>query len=398
MKSGTNMDADRFRGSPVGDVIPISFTDPRTGEVTNHFAFNPKPLPAEPLISTRTHKALSEAERELGRLDAQVQALPNPRLLVRPALNREAMSTSALEGTYAPIEEVLAAEHIDDKRKSAEVREILNYTNAALHGFRVIETKPICFSVAADLQKRLVKDTRGDSFDAGQMRQRVVAIGDHGGTIQKARFVPVPHGDLLREGIDAWEKWVNAEDDVPFVARLALSHYQFETLHPFSDGNGRIGRLLIALQLVDAEVLHSPVLNLSTWLEPRRQPYIDHLLQVSEDGNYDRWIEFFALGIKEQAKASARRVARLVNVQAALVDQVLRDGRKGVIVELTRDLIGSPMLSVKDVMNAYGITQPSARQVVLNLVDLGILREITGATWGRLYQCRPVYEAITSDD
>lgn len=391
------MDAARFRNSPIGEVIPISFTDPRDGITTNHFAFNPKPLPAEPLISTRTHKAISEAERELGRLDAQVQALPNPGLLVRPALNREAVSTSALEGTYAPIEEVLAAEHIDDRRKSAELREIQNYTNAALYGFRVIEQKPICFSVAADLQQRLVKNTRGDSFDAGQMRQRIVAIGDNGASIETARFVPVPNGDLLRDGIDQWEKWVNADDDIPFVARLALSHYQFETLHPFSDGNGRIGRLLIALQLVDAGVLQVPVLNLSTWLEPRRQDYIDHLLQVSEDGDYDRWIEFFAQGIKEQAKASARRVRRLVEVQGDLVDEVIKAGRKGVIVELTRDLIGSPVLSVKDVMTSYDIKQPSARSVVLNLVDLGILREVTGAGWGRLYMCNKVYDAIFND-
>lgn len=173
---------------------------------------------------------------------------------------------------------------------------------------------------------------------------------------------------------------------------------RWPALHPFSDGNGRIGRLLIALQLVDAEVLHSPVLNLSTWLEPRRQDYIDHLLQVSEDGDYDRWIEFFARGIKEQARASARRVTRLVEVQSELVQQVLDDGRKGVIVELTRDLIGSPLLTIKDVVNAYGITQPSARQVVLNLVELGILREMPGQTWGRLYRCKPVYDAITSND
>lgn len=391
------MDVDRFRNSPVGELVPISFQDPRSGETVKHFAFNPNPLPDEPLISTRTHKAVSEAERELGRLDAQVQSLPNPRLLVRPSLNREALSTSALEGTYAPMEDVLVAEHLDDKRRSAEVNEILNYTEAALHGFRVIEEKPICFSVAADLQKRLVSGTRGDNFDAGEMRKRIVAIGDHGGTIETARFVPVPDGDMLRDGISAWEKWLHAEDDIPFVARLALSHYQFETLHPFSDGNGRIGRLLIALQLVDAKVLHSPVLNLSTWLEPRRQDYIDHLLQVSEDGNYDRWIEFFAQGIKEQAKASALRVRRLVEVQAELVERVIGDGRKGVIVEVTRELIGSPMLTVKDVMKTYDITQPSARQVILNLVELGILRELVRAGSSRIYLCNPVYNVIMRD-
>jgi Fic family protein len=391
------MQIDRFRNSPVGDLVPISFEDPRLGRTIKHFAFNPSPLPAEPSIRPATYKALAEAERELGRLDAQVQLLPNPRLLVRPALSREAVSTSALEGTFAPISDVLAADHIDDKRKSAEIKEIQNYTNAALLGLKLIEKKPICFSVAAQLQERLVRGTRGDQFDSGEMRKRIVAIGDNSGAIERSRFVPVPHGELLVRGVTEWEKWVNAEDDIPFVARLAMSHYQFETLHPFSDGNGRIGRLLIALQLVDAGVLHHPVMNLSTWLEPRRESYIDHLLQVSEDGDYDTWIRFFADGVQEQAKASARRVSRLTRVQEELVARVLDDGRKGAIVELTRDLIGSPMLAVKDVKQKFDISYPSARSVVMNLLDLGILREITGSSWGRLYVCDPVYDAIISE-
>lgn len=392
------MDVSRFKSSPVGELVPISFEDPRLGRVVKHFAFNPSPLPSEPSIRPSTYKALAEAERELGRLDAQVQLLPNPRLLVRPALSREAVSTSALEGTFAPISDVLAADHIDDRRKTAEIKEIQNYTNAALLGLRLIEKKPICFSVAAELQERLVRGTRGDQFDSGQMRRRIVAIGDTSGEIERSRFVPVPHGQMLVDGISAWEKWVNAEDDIPFVARLAMSHYQFETLHPFSDGNGRIGRLLIALQLVDAGVLHHPVMNLSTWLEPRRTDYIDHLLQVSEDGDFDRWILFFALGVRQQAVASARRVTRLTGVQEELVARVLEDGRKGAIVELTRDLIGSPMLAVKDVQKKFDIAYPSARQVVMNLVDLGLLREITGSSWGRLYVCDPVYDAIISDN
>lgn len=392
------MDVKRFEQSPVGELMPISFLDPRIGRNVNHFAFKPTPLPSNPSIRPATYKALAEAERELGRLDAQVGNLPNPRLLVRPALSREAVSTSALEGTFAPISDVLAADHIDDRRKTAEIREIQNYTNAALLGFRLIEKKPICFSVAAELQGRLVRGTRGDQFDSGQMRQRIVAIGDNSGAIERSRFVPVPPGEHLERGITEWERWVNAEDDIPFVARLAMSHYQFEALHPFSDGNGRIGRLLIALQLVDAGVLHHPVLNLSTWLEPRRTDYIDHLLQLSEDGDYDAWIHFFANGVQQQAIASAKRVRRLTEVQDVLVAGVLEAGRKGTIVELTRDLIGSPMLAVKDVQAKYEISYPSARQVVMNLVEMGLLREITGGSWGRLYVCDPVYDAIVSDD
>lgn len=391
------MDAERFRRSPVGELVRVEFTDHTLGRTVQTWGFRPAPLPAEPGISLKTHKALSEAERELGRLDAQVQSLPNPRLLVRPALQQEATSTSALEGTYAPFSDVLAADHIDDRRKSAELKEIQNYTDAAFIGLDLIKKKPICFPVAAELQRHLVRGTRGDAFDSGQMRKRIVAIGDQSGDISKARFVPAPPGDQLQRDVDDWEKWIHAEDDVPFIARLALSHYQFETLHPFSDGNGRIGRLLIALQLVEANVLHNPVMNLSSWLEPRRQEYIDHLLRVSETGDYDSWINFFAVGVRAQAAASSRRVARLTAVQESLVKRVLSANRKGVIVELTRDLIGYPFLSVKDVQVKYGISQPSARQIVMSLQALGILRELTGGSYSRLYICDEVYDALSVD-
>jgi Fic family protein len=386
---------ERFESSPVGHLVPIVFTDPRTDKQVRHSSFVPSPLPTEVQLRSGTSRLIGEAERELGRLDAQVQALPNPRLLVRPALSREAVSTSALEGTFAPLSEVLAAEHLAERNKTPEVREIQNYTTAALLGLDLIRTKPICLSVAAELQRVLVRGTRGESFDSGQMRKRLVCIGDSGKGIEKSRFVPPPPGDELVQGVSAWEKWVNTPNDLPFIARLALGHYQFETLHPFSDGNGRIGRLLISLQLVDEDVLHYPVLNLSTWLEPRRQEYIDHLLNLSQTGDYDAWIHFFAEGVREQAIASSRTVRRLTAVQDSMVTKVLGDGRKGVIVELARELIGSPVISVTDVEKKYGISYTSARSVVLALVGMEILAPIKGMKYGKLYMCREVYVALT---
>ncbi|WP_426563854.1 Fic family protein [Angustibacter sp. McL0619] len=346
-------------------------------------------------MRTATFKLISEAERELGRLDAQVRALPNPRLLLRPALSREAVSTSALEGTFAPLSEVFAAEHLAERKQTPEVREIQNYTNAAVLGLKLITSKPICFSVAAELQAELVRGTRGESFDSGQMRKRLVCIGDSGRGIENSRFVPAPSGPELVEGISAWEKWVNSDNDMPFIARLALSHYQFETLHPFSDGNGRIGRLLISLQLVEDKVLQYPVLNLSSWLEPRRQEYTDQLLNVSATGDYDAWIAFFARGVREQAVTSSETVSRLVDTQTSLIERVLAAGKKGVIVELARDLIGSPVVSVSDVRKKFGIANTSARSVVLALVELEILRPIEGITYGKLYMCQDVYRALT---
>lgn len=323
-----------------------------------------------------------------------VRSLPNPGLLVRPALSREAASTSALEGTYAPLSEVFAGDHVDEHRQSAEVREILNYAAAARLGLDLIRTLPISFSLAAKLQKRLVRGTRGDQYDAGERRERNILIGDRGRGVERSRFVPPPPGEELAAGISEWEKWINAENEVPFVARLALEHYQFETLHPFSDGNGRIGRLLIALQLVAEHVLEYPVLNISTWLEPRRDEYIDHLLAVSVTGDYDAWVEFFATGVRDQAVATARTVARLTTIQQSLVDRVLAENRKGVIVELARDLIGMPVLSVNEVRDRYEIAYPSARSVVRQLEEFGILREVSGRNYRKIYVCHEVYDVV----
>lgn len=281
------MQVDGFLNSPVGELVPIQVRDLRTDDLHDHFAYVPKPLPVSVDLSQATYKVLTEAERALGALHAQVAQLPNPHLLVRPSLQREAVATSALEGTYAPLSEVIEADYLDERRRSAEVREVQNYVTAARRGLELIKIKPLCLTLVAELQGILVKGTRGDSYDAARLRERQVCIGDLGVGIEESRFVPTPAGDSLRDGMSDWEKWINAEDDIPLLVKVALGHYQFETLHPFSDGNGRIGRLIVALQLIDAGVLDYPILNLSPWLEPRRTDYVDHLLTLSATGEFD---------------------------------------------------------------------------------------------------------------
>jgi Fic family protein len=320
--------------------------------------------------------------------------LPNPRLLVRPALTKEAVATSALEGTFAPLSEVLEAEYVDDRRMTAEVREIQNYVRAAQRGLTLIETKPICLSLLAELQAILVRGTRGDSFDAGQLRQRQVCIGDQNKTIEESRFVPPPPGDILRDGVRDWEVWVNAEDDLPLLVKAALAHYQFETLHPFSDGNGRLGRLVVTLQLIEAKALSYPILNLSPWLEPRREQYIDHLLSVSASGNFDPWVAFFGEAVEARAKAASTAIERLLDIRREFIEQIRHDGARGIAVDLAGDLIGYPILAVSDVVGLYDVTFPTANAAVDRLVRNGFLRETTGGGYGRIFRCDLVYQAI----
>jgi Fic family protein len=175
-----------------------------------------------------------------------------------------------------------------------------NYVEAAELAFDWIKDKPITVGMLEQLQKILVRGTRGDSHDAGRLRTTQVFIGADGGRVDDARFVPSPPGDQLRAGIDGWASWLMAEDTIPLVIKMALGHYQFETLHPFNDGNGRLGRLVCVLQLAHRGEMRVPVLNLSPWLEARRRQYQDHLLAVSATGDFEPWIRFFSEAVRAQ--------------------------------------------------------------------------------------------------
>lgn len=393
------MQVDDFRGSPVGRLEPISGTDPHTQRTFSHHAFVPAPLPSRVDLSAATYKTISEADRALGVLDARAEQLPNPRLLVRPSLTREAVSTSALEGTYAPYAEVLEAQYIDGKGTTAEVREVRNYVTAAFQGLKLIQKKPICLNVLAELQAILLRGTRGDAYDAGRLRDRLVCIGDRGHGVEQSRFVPPPGGDILIAGVSAWEKWINSDQEMPVLVKIALSHYQFETLHPFSDGNGRIGRLAITLQLIEENVLNHPILNISPWLEPRRDDYIDHLLNVSKTGNFDPWVRFFAAAVKAQAEAAATTVTRLISFSNEVVDKLKRDGERtgAVVLNLATKLIGYPVMTVSRVEKDLNISYPTANKAIAKLVKAGYLREVTGGNYGRVFRCDRVYDLLAGN-
>lgn len=323
-----------------------------------------------------------------------MQQLPNPRLLVQPAVTREAISTSALEGTYAPLAEVLEAEYIEDRKNSAEVREVRNYVRAALTGVEMISKKPICTTLLQHLQAEIVRGTRGGGYDAGALRQRLVCIGSSGQSIEQARFVPPPHGDILTAAMSDWEKWINQEDHLPLLVKVALGHYQFETIHPFSDGNCRLGRLVITLQLITEGALTYPILNLSPWFEPRRAEYVDHLLNTTITGSYDPWISFFAEAVAAQAKAAATTISELLDVRADMIRVLREDSARGMVLDLASDLIGYPRLSVSRVAEIYEVSRPAANTAVSRLVSLGILREITGGSYGRVFACDRVFDVI----
>ncbi len=282
-------------------------------------------------------------------------------------------STSALEGIYAPFAEVLAADREDQQHLSAELREILNFERMAELAFSWPEDRPLTLGMLNELQKTLVGGTAGELSDTGNLRDRIVVIGARGGGFEDARFIPPPPGDQLRAGVEGLLAWVESPPAIPAVVQAAMAHYQFETLHPYSDGNGRLGRLLVIVQLLRGAVIQEPLLVVSPWFEQRRERYQEALLELSCDGDWDTWIAFFAEGVAASAVESRRKVERLVAVQDELRTRVQAAGKRGVSERLAADLIGWPFISRADVARRYNLTGQGAVNAINTLVELGIV-------------------------
>lgn len=394
------MQVERFAASPVGRLERIRGTDGRTGREYDHFAFVPDPLNEEPELSGETWRAVSRAGHALGRLLQAGRQVPQPGLLRRPTLRREAQSTSALEGTFAPLEDVLAADAADETPHSMELAEVLNYVLTAEYGFaEIADGRPLGVAMVEDMQGRLSRGTHADTDQAGRIRTIQVAIGETtSSSLESARYVPPPPGPELQRALRDLLGWTNDSRSArrdPVVA-AAMAHYQFEALHPFNDGNGRIGRLLVVLQLIQDEALEDPLLSISPWFEQRRRNYQDRLFEVSATGDWDGWIRFFAEGIEFSALDTAVRVDRLLRVQEAYATTLRDVGASGLIRDLAESLIAYPFIDVSRTANRLGSTFQTVNKAVSRLVDLGILRERTGRTYGRQFEAPAVLEILTA--
>lgn len=389
------MQVERFRDSPIGTVVPISGFDQRYHEHYDHFAFVPSPLPDEGVaLSPGTTEVVVNAALALGRLDQAGRQIPNPSLLRHPTLRREAQSTSALEGTYAPLTEVLEAD-LDEGPRSPELIEILNYVTAAEHGFAwVAERRRITVGLILDLHRLLIQRTALDGPETGRVRSIQVVIGDRG-RVRDARFVPPPPGPALEQNLHDLVNWINRSDSPGrAVVDAALAHYQFESLHPLNDGNGRIGRLLVVLQMLATGILSEPFLTVSPWFEARRREYQDELQNLSETGDFDRWIAFFAEGIRAQADETTIKIRDLLDFQAEARTLARGSGRASVAVDLAEILIERPIVSVSWAVKRFKVSFPSANNAIGKLVEVGLLREMTGRSYGRVFAAQRVLQIL----
>jgi Fic family protein len=391
------MPTERLEARPIGRVIPIVGPDPSTREIVKGEAFLPDPLPRDITLTTATWTVVNSATAALARLDGAARLIPSPGLLRRPTLRREAQSTSALEGTYAPFADVLAADRDDLASMTAELREVLNFERVAESAFAWPEDRPITLGMLSELQRTLVEGTAGDLSDAGGIRDRIVVIGRRGSSYADARFVPPPPGDQLRAGVEGLLDWLTDPPSLPTVIHAAMVHYLFETLHPYSDGNGRLGRLLVIVQLLRGAVIREPLLVVSPWFEQRRDRYQDALLELSCDGNWDTWITFFAEGVAASAAESQRTVENLVALQANLRSRVQTARKRGAAERLAADLVGQPYVTAPMVAKRYGLSGQGATNAIRTLVDIGIIRPSFRTSRGtQMYEAPAVVRTISS--
>ena len=394
------MQLDEFRKSPTGVLVPISGSSP--GGTWTHMAFLPHPLGSEePPLTGATYRKVSNARAALAALDSTAQRLPNPRLFRQSTLRLEAQSTAALEGTYEPLARVLAADPAAIQDPS--MREVLNYIVVAEQAFEWAEQgRSWTVAAVSELQRLLMKGTSGEPEYSG-VRPIQVVIGRREGAhpnevpIQAARYVPPPPGPDLHARLTDLLTWIEADhrQDIDPVVATAMAHYEFEALHPFHDGNGRLGRLLIVLQLHRCGILSEPTITVSPWFEARRTQYYDALLGVSTMGDWSTWTAFFADGIAQSADETRKRMLALAEVQAELKAQLqqsaVRTANARVLVDFA---VARPTFTVTQAAEALGMRYQGAKKLIDSLVDLRILAPFMERTYNRLYHAPRVMDVL----
>lgn len=361
---------------------------------TGYRAFVPTKLPPTPPVrfEGKLQGLLSRADRALGRLDGSVETLPNPDLFVFMYVRKEAVLSSQIEGTQSSLQDLLAAEAqmLDGENAPRDVDEVINYVAAMNAGLARLSELPVSVRLIREIHERLMRDVRGSRLIPGELRRSQNWIGPQGSTLNDATFVPPPP-DVVPEALSDLEQFLHEEDEIPQLVKIGLAHVQFETIHPFLDGNGRVGRLLITFLLTERAILHKPVLYLSHYFKRHRQEYYERLQAVRDEGRWEEWLEFFLKGVIEvsgEAVDTARRILALREEHRLAITRELGRGA-GNGHKVLESLFDRPILSVKDVEDLTGVTFTAANRLVQKLEKLGILVEATGYARNRRFRYQP---------
>ena len=365
--------------------------------IDGQMAFVPNNLPPQLEWTSELITTLSDANLAIGQLHGVGLNLPNPNLLITPFIRREAEMSSRIEGTQAELKDIYLFEMEERTVESQvpDVKEVSNYVRALEYGLKRSLELPVCLRMIRELHEILLKDVRGENRMPGQFRKEQNWIGSKGCPIEQASYVPPPP-EQMAIALDAFEKSINSPlDKLPVLVWLAMVHYQFEAIHPFRDGNGRIGRLLITLLLCIKGILDKPLLYLSAYFERNRQEYYERLLQVSTQGRWIEWILFFLRGVIEQSIDAFERAHQLMELQQEFHKTVHAAKGSALQVRLVNLLIERPVITTVFVSKYFNVTYPTAKSNIAKLVSAGILRETTGAKRYRTYIAEQVLKIIS---
>ncbi len=374
-----------------------SNTSPRAGRMVqqpNGFrAFIPNPLPPVPAIDLtgNVQALLSQADHALALLEGAALLLPNPELFVFMYIRKEAVLSSQIEGTQSSLQDVLAAEaKLFDPDAPSDVGEVVNYVRAMQHGIARLDQLPISVRLIQEIHAELMQGVRGGNLTPRELRRSQNWIGPAGCGIRNASFVPPPPHEML-QAMSELELFLNSPSSLPLLVQIAIAHVQFETIHPFLDGNGRVGRLLITFLLMNRGLLTQPVLYLSHHFKRHRSAYYEHLQTVRTRGDWEGWVEFFLQGVidvsREAALTAKAILAMREEYRSKIADTMGRGA--GSAHRVMEKLFDQPIVAVATVREWLDITPAGANSVVNRLVEIGLLTEITGYARNRRFRFDP---------
>jgi Fic family protein len=373
----------------------LAKNDNRAGRLvaqpSGYRAFVPAPLPPDPPLDVGSGilPLLSRADIALGRLDGLVKVIPDPDFFVGMYVRREAVLSSQIEGTQSTLEDLLEVELEPDTpaRRGSDVGDIVNYVRAMKYGLDRLQDLPLSLRLIREIHEQLLRDGRGAQATPGEFRASQNWIGPSGAPLSRATFIPPPVPEMT-QALHSFESYLHANGDTPVLVKAALAHAQFETIHPFLDGNGRVGRLLITFLLVHSGVLREPLLYLSVYFKQHRAEYYDRLTAIRQRGDWEGWLTFFLRGVAEtadEATDTAERIFELRERHRAIV--IEEAGTNG--LKLLAALFRRPLINVNYVVPVVDVTFPTANRLVAKFEELGLLREVTGQKRSRLFRYEP---------
>lgn len=378
------------------------FTQDKAGRLVKthqgYWAFVPDPLPPKLDLSWALVSQLSEADRALSELAGVARTLPNPHLLINPFIRREAVLSSRIEGTQASLSDLLFFEASGSiEQKAPDVLEVANYVKALEYGLGRLADLPVSLRLIRETHEHLMSGVRGEHLTPGEFRRSQNWIGPPGCTLMDAVFVPPPVAEM-NEALNDLEKYLHAERSLPLLIRQALVHYQFETIHPFLDGNGRIGRLLLTLLLCTEGPLTQPLLYLSAYFERYRQDYYRLLRGVSQQGRWIDWITFFLRGVADQSRDAIRRSSQLLDLWQEYRKRLQSTRSSALALQLVDELFSYPALTVAGAAKLLNVTQRSAQLNIEKLEHSGILEEATGKQRNRIFIAPAIISIIEAQE